>query len=859
VSKQDVVVELYYGGAWHAVPVYERDPITVERSTGAGKTDPSPCTLKLTIDDRAGIYNPEDAMSPLFGLAGRNTPIRVRYPAGVSGVGDRFAGEVSSYAPDQTEEFAVGAGRGDAWVGIEAAGVLRRLDQGADALPSALRTFMAAQAGVLANFPCEDGAGSTAPSNAAANGATATANDVSFGSDDTLPASAGVMTFNSAASSFSARVPDVAASGFVTGVLLFRLDAVPVSAFELFRIEQTGGSVGKMTVTMDAVAFGTNAYAPNGATLLEDGIAQGVDETEWVALHYGLFQSSPGTIGYAMYVHQASGDTISPNTGTFAGTLGRATRIVIDPNAALANAKFAHIVVTNAAFPFVTSGLRKAVDAWAGWENALERLQRLCDGASVTFIPSGAIPTDAQGGRETLGAQLSDTRISLMAECERRNDGLLFEPRDALGIRYRTRENLYNQAAMLTLDWDADEVTPPLRPILDDLGSRNDVTVSRVGGGSARAVLEDGPMSVLAPAAGGIGRYPTTVNMSSFNDSVLPGLASWYMRKYTVGGVRFSAVTVDVDIVPGAALVDIGDRIDLTNLPTRISRDDASLMVLGYTEVIETHRRKITFVCTPYEPYRVATWTPGTLRYNFDSTSQGWAGEAGVVVARVTSPVHDGAGALRATKTMSAGTDSIRFNDSVNVTSDESSDGPVLTVWAQVPAGAAGSAWAAHIELQDAGFTWHAGANTTLVKGTWALLTYTPPPELLRACKALGVQFEATGVGGSQAVYIDSPRQTGETPSRWTSTHTTLAADFHAGTDATMSIAVPAGFKLWTTTAAHFSQDLAVDGARVHATGISGTSSPQTVAVSTTIVNGVTKIIPAGTPVTPWKPARYAL
>lgn len=150
-----------------------------------------------------------------------------------------------------------------------------------------------------------------------------------------------------------------------------------------------------------------------------------------------------------------------------------------------------------------------------------------------------------------------------------------------------------------------------------------------------------------------------------------------------------------------------------------------------------------------------------TWHYTFDATADGWVGEGATSVARVTTAglVHDGAGSLRATKTMGAGFDSLRFNDNSGLANDISANGDTVAVWALVPAGAAGSGWLAHIEVQNSSFTWIPGTDVSMTPGTWTLLTFTPPAGLLADCRAIGMQFSATGVGGSQSVYIDTVRQ----------------------------------------------------------------------------------------------------
>lgn len=73
------------------------------------------------------------------------------------------------------------------------------------------------------------------------------------------------------------------------------------------------------------------------------------------------------------------------------------------------------------------------------------------------------------------------------------------------------------------------------------------------------------------------------------------------------------------------------------------------------------------------------------------------------------------------------------------------------------------------------------------------------------------------------------------------SASSTLAADFDAGTDTSMSVAVAAGGALWSTTAPPF--HIRVGGVVLNVTAISGASSPQTFTVDATPVNGITRTL----------------
>lgn len=95
-------------------------------------------------------------------------------------------------------------------------------------------------------------------------------------------------------------------------------------------------------------------------------------------------------------------------------------------------------------------------------------------------------------------------------------------------------------------------------------------------------------------------------------------------------------------------------------------------------------------------------------------------------------------------------------------------------------------------------------------------------------------------------------------PSRYDTDGSELAAAYVAGTDTSISVATASG-PLWTTDSGAYPADLAIGGVRVRATACSGTSSPQTITVQAATINGVTKTVPAGTAVSLWQPAIYAL
>lgn len=78
----DIRTELHLAGAWTAISpdVYVRDPKVISRGRRDQGTATDPSSLSLTLNNRDGKYSPRNAMSPLYGLIGRNTRVRLSVP-----------------------------------------------------------------------------------------------------------------------------------------------------------------------------------------------------------------------------------------------------------------------------------------------------------------------------------------------------------------------------------------------------------------------------------------------------------------------------------------------------------------------------------------------------------------------------------------------------------------------------------------------------------------------------------------------------------------------------------------------------------------------------------------------------------
>lgn len=610
MAKQDLVVELFYSGTWNTVPASIHNPVSFNRVRPAG-SEPTPFKANVTLQ---GIHNPKSPFSPLYGVAGQNTPIRFTLDSDV-----RFYGEVASWSPQRSINYDAAASKGEAWTEIEVSGILRRLGQGADAIRSALhRTMVGVTPGDFvphAYWSMEDGEDATQfASSTPGVGPMVLSGDITLAVSDEVVGSAPLPVWL-AGSNATGVIPTYTDTGTWTAqaTVIPPTDLVAQNqAVTVFNVQMTGGTYKEVAVGItpgSTIGLFTRDTADNIVDTWFDTFPAGTVYGQPVTMALTATDDASGTDdGWSARLIAADGTILaSIDELSGAGDYGRATSIIANGRLALATgAVIGHLGVwIDPAFTAGTDDVSNAlaIGGWAG-EQAHERLERLCREEGIPLTVEGTVS-------QAMGAQPLETLTALFAECERTDDGLLFEPRNAYGLIYRCGRERYSRPVALELDYAARDVAPPLLPILNDLTSRNDVTVRRRNGASARAVLETGPLSVQDPPDG-IGRYKTQVDVNTETDDVLTDHAYWHLRKGTIDGIRYARVSVDLDAKPGlvadATAVDIGDVITIANLPDDEHPGLARLHVLGYTESVGSHRRIITYTCVPAATYDVGVW-----------------------------------------------------------------------------------------------------------------------------------------------------------------------------------------------------------------------------------------------------------
>jgi hypothetical protein len=235
---------------------------------------------------------------------------------------------------------------------------------------------------------------------------------------------------------------------------------------------------------------------------------------------------------------------------------------------------------------------------------------------SASFTMSSGDVISQVDNTPQMGPQTDQTFTELLQEIQDVDQGMVYEPRGFFGLSYITREAMYNQNPVLTLDYNAAEFGYPLAPGYDDQLIRNDVTVSRVNGSSVIQVDNTDTMSINAPP-NGVGDYPYTLQANTYNDTQIQNLCLWILTKGTVDEYRYPVVLVDMTRnetaanFSNAANLDIGQMWQGINMPSFLPSYTIQQLAWGFQETLNAFMWTIAINAVPESPYSgsgLPTW-----------------------------------------------------------------------------------------------------------------------------------------------------------------------------------------------------------------------------------------------------------
>ena len=515
----------------------------------------------------------------------------------------------------------------DIWVPFQAGGILRRLGQGNSNVQSPFRRALTAAEGLVAYWPCEDGTGSTQLASAVTGGDPMTiAGTPTLSTDTNFACSAALPEIQT--SGWSGAVPAyTSASHAVAFRVLADCPTGLNGNFPLLSLATQGslGNLDDVTLTYNADSdcfelYG-NFQSPSAYLWRDIGIGTlGAQRQWWVSIEMVNSGSSldvtvnliaPGTYGLAAF--SGSSTYASVNIGNIAGVIVNPTSIN------LGDFTVGHMSVQSVITPM--TDLAQPLDAWAG-ETAGNRFARLCTENSIAPRVYGFPDTTV-----LMGAQVIDTLQNLLQSCEAADCGMLYEPRQALGLGYRTLASMCAQAPVSAIDYSLDQAGDQenspvsLTSVDDDQYTRNDVTVTRTTattstGSSYEAVLDDGSAMSISPPPAGIGGYVNSESVSVATDAQLPDIATWLVHVGTVLEERYPQVVTGLHRPPIVAAgigftildADIGDYIAVVNPPAWLPPGTIKQVIAGTTETMSSYLHQVSWNAIPESPYEVALY-----------------------------------------------------------------------------------------------------------------------------------------------------------------------------------------------------------------------------------------------------------
>lgn len=517
----------------------------------------------------------------------------------------------------------------DCEVQASAHDVLRRLGRSRSLLRSAYTractSTVAPVTGLVAYWPCEDAEGSSSLASGRSGGWPMTISGTPVLASDSASFACSSPLPDLGSAALSGAVPNYSSTGQIQVRMLLAVPAAgTTNGAVLVSLRCAGTAVRWEIVYNTGGTLSLNAYSSTGSSLLAGG-PYGF-AVNGVPLRLDLELSQSGSdVNYTcstLPVGSASGAYAS---GTLSSqTITTAHTVVVAPEKNLSGVTAGQVTVQSATTSVYD--LSSQLNAYSG-ETALARIARLCAEESVAFVGHGV-------DGPLMGYQRSGKLLDLLREAETADAGVLFSPRDQLGLAYRSTDSMSARDAAVSIGYAAGGICD-LTPVDDDQGTVNDVEMTRVGGSTYRLALESGPLSVLDPPDG-VGLYEGGGGgqVSLIADSTLPYRVGWELHLGTVDEPRVPSMTIDLGAGPyldgsdaslalaGAVRdLDIGDRVVVSDAPDWSGPDDVDQIVIGLREEICPWEHRISPICRPASPYRVAVYDDTDSRYSGEGTA----------------------------------------------------------------------------------------------------------------------------------------------------------------------------------------------------------------------------------------------
>lgn len=613
MPKQDVAVELFVDGAWVNLvtkdDVLAEETITIVRGDGSESASIRSSSINLRLANDDDQYRVSNPLSPLYGKAGVNTPLRVSVAGVVRGIG-----EVTSWSCDQTRDFRRYPRRGKAWTDIEANGIFWRMSQWTAPLQSTMtkgiNSFGTALSGA---WSLEDDTDSSVLSQEVTGGKLGTYTGAITLADDERPAGASQTVKLGAGAILVSQFIRSVNSGWQI-VFAFKLPAIPASATSEVIFSWQDHTGRRWTWEVNNTNYTWNIYDNTGTLLSALSTSfSGTEPNQWTRCRMKVSVSG-GTVTYepAWYV-EGSPSSVGVSNTFASTTTGLLRNWEIRTLTYNLGAWYCGIFgLNNATSNAFNAGVREDFNGHVG-ELAADRFERLLNDVPIAWATNGDNSLSTP-----MGAQTNASLLDQLKEIRDTEDGVLFESKSTITPVLSLRNFRWNQTAAIIDITDFNNGLPTLpKEVTDDLNTHNIITVSNANGGSFTVEDSTSIMGTQAPPLGK-GDYRQNID-GNYEDPELQleEWAEWWLNRGTVNLPRYPVVKIELTNLSASKIAELENITIGTVLELRSYREyTIRLYVIGYTEMIDTHRRFLTFNCLPDQQFVVGVYDATSSRYD---------------------------------------------------------------------------------------------------------------------------------------------------------------------------------------------------------------------------------------------------
>lgn len=617
-----IAMQLYYSGGYHTISASRIAAAGVTYTRGVSDEWDllkGSCNCRIIDDD--DTYRPSNPASALYDIVGAFLPMRYQ----LDGV-NRFAGEVESLEPGQTDDHQTAGGvttRGVRWVDFKATGPLGTLGRWRDLIASPLYTQIQSLTTMRGYWSGEDGTDATVMSGSTSNTSYATTTAVTFGGADGPAGSNKLLTIG-AGGRVDGRFPtNVSTSGWQ---IQFTSDVKAADATERLVFAWTTSNGYGWQWKASLTTYNITVVDDSGTTIYNSSIGNGgVTPGENIvfrlkaSLSGGTWTFEPGWYG-------ENDPVLTGSSGTFSGTAGRPVTWLAKENTVMNGAYLGHVFITDGVTESLQSyEMLSAINGYPG-ETTCDRATRILAGRGIPFEILGDTTLATK-----MGAQRPGTVKQQLQEIQRTEQGLFFESPDGRGLRLALRRYLYQQANAPVLELTyPDDIGPGFTELNANQDLYNTVIAQDRSGVSATAQETTGRYGTADPPTGA-GLLDKTWPCNMLELGNVAQLANSMLR-YFQQVQRFGPIVVDLDANPSlrtaVEAADVGMFIRLSGK----TPDPFVLMIVRVGAKDQLKRHVVTFETLPGEILSTGQWD-GDRKYSLatctltnaeTSTSTAW-------------------------------------------------------------------------------------------------------------------------------------------------------------------------------------------------------------------------------------------